>query len=45
MNKLQVNETGTLTYQRPSIRKGYANQTLHVNLSDSSMTIKPVTRR
>jgi aldehyde:ferredoxin oxidoreductase len=42
MDKVQVKETGILKYERPVIRRGYANQTLHVDLSDSSMAIKPV---
>ncbi len=45
MNKLQVNEIGILTYQRPSIRRGYANQTLHVDLSDSGIAVKPVNEK
>lgn len=32
----------TLSYERNDIHRGYANQTLFVNLSDSSISIKPV---
>lgn len=42
MTGLNFRETASLTYQRPSIVKGYANQTLKVNISESDITIKPV---
>ena len=42
MAELQVKEIKTLRYERPAIRKGYANQTLHVDLSDQGISIKPV---
>ncbi len=32
----------TMTYERPSIDKGYANQTLHVDLSTADIVTKPV---
>jgi aldehyde:ferredoxin oxidoreductase len=32
----------TLPYKRPQIQKGYADQTLSVNISDSDISIKPV---
>ena len=32
----------TLTYQRPQIEKGYANQTLCVDISAPDISIKPV---
>jgi aldehyde:ferredoxin oxidoreductase len=35
----------TLDYQRPDINKGYAEQTLYVNLSDSDISIKPVDQK
>jgi len=37
-----VRETETFSYERPAIKKGYANQTLCVNLSNSKISIKPV---
>jgi aldehyde:ferredoxin oxidoreductase len=33
------------TYEVPKIEKGYANQTLYVNLSDNTIKIKPVDER
>ena len=42
MAELKVREIKTLDYMRPSIEKGYANQTLAVNLSESSISMKPV---
>jgi aldehyde:ferredoxin oxidoreductase len=32
----------TFNYRRPAIDRGYANQTLHVNLTDLALTTKPV---
>jgi aldehyde:ferredoxin oxidoreductase len=43
MTSWTLEELKTLDYERPTIEKGYANQTLYVNLSDSEITIKPVT--
>ena len=31
------------TYEVPSVERGYTNQTLYVNLSDNTITAKPVT--
>ena len=45
MSDLKIKEIKTFDYERPPIRKGYANQTLHVNLSDSDISIKPVEER
>ena len=45
MAELKVKELKTLKYERPTIQRGYANQTLCVNLSDANITIKPVTDR
>ena len=42
MTQIELNELKTLTYQRPEIDKGYANQTLYVNISDPDIAIKPV---
>ena len=45
MAKLKIKEIEKLTYERPGIDKGYANQTLYVNLSESNISIKPVTEK
>ncbi len=42
MNSLRLTEIKTLEYKRPEIDRGYANQTLYVNVSEVNMTIKPV---
>ena len=43
MSQLRLNDIKTLHYTRPPIEKGYANQTLYVNLSVAQISIKPVT--
>jgi len=43
MTELNFKEIKTLKYKRPTIEKGYANQTLYVNLSRSEIAAKPVT--
>jgi aldehyde:ferredoxin oxidoreductase len=43
MVELRAREVKTLKYDRPNIEKGYANHTLHVDLSDSRIAINPVT--
>ncbi|MBT8357936.1 MAG: hypothetical protein KJO61_09240 [Deltaproteobacteria bacterium] len=45
MTKLKFKEIKTTSYKRPDIEKGYANQTLHINISDASVSIKPVTKK
>lgn len=45
MAELTFKEFKTFSYERPSIRKGYADQTLYVNLSDSRIAVKPVDER
>ena len=45
MAEFKTKEIKTLQYTRPAIQRGYANQTLHVNLSDSQISIKPVTEK
>jgi aldehyde:ferredoxin oxidoreductase len=35
----------TFTYQRPSIERGYANQTLHLNLSSMDIAARPVSQQ
>ena len=41
--KLEV--TKTLDYERPEIEKGYTDQTLHINISDADISIKPVEQK
>lgn len=43
MIELEMREIRTLDYERPEIQKGYANQTLYVDLSDGRIAIRPVT--
>jgi aldehyde:ferredoxin oxidoreductase len=43
MSEFNLKEIKTFPYQSPAIDKGYANQTLYVNLSDLRISIKPVT--
>ena len=45
MTDLETKDIKTFDYERPSIEKGYANQTLYVNISDSEISIKPVTEK
>ena len=45
MADFETKEIKAFDYERPSIEKGYANQTLHVNISDSDISIKPVTEK
>jgi aldehyde:ferredoxin oxidoreductase len=42
MSDYELREVKTLDYKRPEIVKGYANQTLYINLSDRQIEIKPV---
>ncbi len=42
MAEVRVKEIKTLNYVRPAVQKGYMDQTLYVNLSDSNIGIKPV---
>jgi len=42
MTELNVNAVTTKTYQRPEIDRGYANQSLCVNLSTNDISIKPI---
>ena len=34
-----------MRYETPVVERGYANQTLYVNLSDNTIAAKPVTRQ
>ena len=45
MTDLKVKEIKKIEYERPPIRRGYANQTLYVNLSDSTIASKPVSEK
>ncbi|MBW1766148.1 MAG: aldehyde:ferredoxin oxidoreductase [Deltaproteobacteria bacterium] len=45
MVEFKIKEIKTLNYDRPALQKGYSNQTLCVNLSDSHISIKPVTEK
>jgi len=45
MTELRFKELKTLKCQRPTIEKGYTNQTLYVNLSKSQISVKPVTEK
>ncbi|MBW2175433.1 MAG: aldehyde:ferredoxin oxidoreductase [Deltaproteobacteria bacterium] len=45
MTNFELKELKTLSYQRPEIDKGYANQSLYVNITDPEITIKPVTEQ
>ena len=42
MTKLSIQELASITYDRPAIERGYADQTLYVNISDYEITVKPV---
>ena len=45
MSDIAFNELKTLKYQRPTIEKGYTNQSLYVNLSKQEISVKPVTEK
>ena len=45
MAEVTVKEIRTLDYARPAIQRGYANQTLAVDLSDSKISIQPVSEK
>jgi aldehyde:ferredoxin oxidoreductase len=45
MTELKMKEIKTTNYKRPEIEKGYTNQTLHINISDPTISIKPVTKK
>jgi aldehyde:ferredoxin oxidoreductase len=45
MAEYTIKAIKTLSYNRPVIEKGYANQTLFINISDSKISIKPVTEK
>ena len=43
MAEVRMKEIKTFHYVKPAVQKGYTDQTLYVNLSDSNIAIKPVT--
>ena len=43
MTEYNLAELTSIEYDRPDIDKGYANQTLHINVSKPDIAIKPVT--
>jgi aldehyde:ferredoxin oxidoreductase len=43
MPEYEFKEVKILKYKRPEIARGYADQTLYINLSDRQIEIKPVT--
>lgn len=45
MAEIKVQEVISFGYQRPAIEKGYARQTLHIDLSDSRISIQRVDDR
>jgi len=42
---LEMKKIRTLSYRRPQIHRGYAGQTLYVDLSHSAISIKPVSEK
>jgi len=42
MAALKMKEVKTLAYKRPTIDKGYAKQSLHVDVSKADISIKPI---
>ncbi len=45
MSELNVKEIKRLEYQRPDINKGYANQYLSIDISESAIAIQPITQK
>ena len=45
MPDYNLKETQALEYKRPDIVKGYADQTLYINLTDNQIEIKPVAEK
>jgi aldehyde:ferredoxin oxidoreductase len=43
MTEYKIETIDSFDYDRPEIEKGYANQTLSIDISESDVTIKPVT--
>jgi aldehyde:ferredoxin oxidoreductase len=45
MPEFYLKVTKTLDYKRPEIERGYTDQTLHINISDADISIKPVEQK
>ena len=45
MPKYKLKVVKTLDYKRPEIKKGYADQTLHIDISNADIAIKPVEQK
>ena len=45
MAEITTKESAVLQYKRPSINRGYANQTLHIDLSSLEISIEPVSEK
>lgn len=45
MTEFKLDAVETLEYDRPAIEKGYANQTLSVDIAGADIAIKPVTEK
>ncbi len=45
MAEYKMESLKTFNYDRPVIEKGYANQTLYIDISDGVVSIKPVTEK
>ena len=45
MTEFKINAIRSLDYERPVIVKGYANQTLSINITDLDISIKPVSKK
>jgi aldehyde:ferredoxin oxidoreductase len=45
MSELSIKEIKKLDYQRPDVKKGYANQYLSIDISASAIAIQPVTQK
>jgi aldehyde:ferredoxin oxidoreductase len=45
MAELKFKTVKSLTYKKPTVEKGYTNQSLYVNLSKPEISIKPVTQK
>ena len=45
MTDFKLKVVKTLDYKRPEIKKGYADQTLHIDISNADIAIKPVEQK
>ena len=45
MAELSINTIKKMTYTRPVIEKGYAGQTLRIDLSNTAISIDPVSAK